>query len=83
VADSVSFIAYVGVQEVGEELHSSRIFPERIFAACYSSALNRTAISGDSGIKVVDMNGFTELTSDTIKLTDAEVGSQMLQAWTA
>ncbi|DAZ95514.1 TPA: LOW QUALITY PROTEIN: hypothetical protein N0F65_001853, partial [Lagenidium giganteum] len=55
-----------------QEIFSGRFFTERIYAASYSSPLNRTAISGDSGIKVIDMSTHTEITSDTIKLTDAE-----------
>lgn len=68
-------LSYVVIyeQEVGEELFSSRYFTDRIFAAAYSPQLNRTAISGDNGIKIVDMGDYKEVLSDTIKLTDAEV----------
>ncbi|KAF1775491.1 WD40-repeat-containing domain [Phytophthora cactorum] len=61
------------IDEVGEELQSHRFFSDRIFTACYSSTLDRVALSGESGIKVVDMNTFTEVAADSIKLSDTEV----------
>jgi WD repeat-containing protein 19 len=39
---------------------------------CYSVALNRTALSGDAGLKIVDMSNFTEIKEDAINLTDSE-----------
>lgn len=71
------------LQEVGEELFSSRYFSERIYAATYSPQLNRTAISGDSGIKVIDMGDYKEVPSDTIKLTDAEENEANSMAFTS
>lgn len=54
-------------------MFSSKFFTERIFSAAYSPVLNRTAISGDSGIKIIDMGDYKEVAGDAIKLTDAEV----------
>ncbi|CAK4086504.1 unnamed protein product [Aphanomyces euteiches] len=61
------------MDEIGEEMFSGRFFSERLYAVAYSSILNRMAVSGESGIKVVDMSTYTEIKSDSIKLTDAEV----------
>ncbi|RLN32585.1 hypothetical protein BBJ28_00018526 [Nothophytophthora sp. Chile5] len=51
---------------------SHRFFSERIFAACYSPSLDCVALSGESGVKVVDMTTFAEVPADTIKLSDTE-----------
>ena len=53
-------------------MYSGKFFTERINKMAYSLSLNRTALAGDSGIKIVDMGDFNEITNDTIKLTDTE-----------
>uniref|UniRef100_H3HC99 Anaphase-promoting complex subunit 4 WD40 domain-containing protein n=1 Tax=Phytophthora ramorum TaxID=164328 RepID=H3HC99_PHYRM len=71
------------IDEVGEELQSHRFFSERIFTACYSQTLDRVALSGESGIKVVDMTSFTEVAADSIKLSDTEENEAHLMNFTA
>ncbi|KAL7680186.1 putative WD repeat-containing protein 19/dyf-2 [Plasmopara halstedii] len=71
------------IDEVGEELQSHRFFLGRIFAACYSSILNRVALSGEGSIKVVDLTTFTEIVADTIKLTDIEEDEAHLMSFTS
>ncbi|KAF1791464.1 WD40/YVTN repeat-like-containing domain [Phytophthora cactorum] len=71
------------IDEVGEELQSHRFFSDRIFTACYSSTLDRVALSGESGIKVVDMNTFTEVAADSIKLSDTEENEAHLMNFTS
>jgi WD repeat-containing protein 19 len=45
--------------------------------------LNRIAISGDSGIKIIDMATHTEITSDSIKLSDAEENEANAMSFTS
>ncbi|ETM43841.1 hypothetical protein L914_10843 [Phytophthora nicotianae] len=71
------------IDEVGEELQSHRFFSDRIFTACYSSTLDRVALSGESGIKVVDMTTFTEVAADFIKLSDTEENEAHLMNFTS
>ncbi|KAG1699797.1 hypothetical protein DVH05_012692 [Phytophthora capsici] len=71
------------IDEVGEELQSHRFFSDRIFTACYSSTLDRVALSGESGIKVVDMTSFTEVAADAIKLSDTEENEAHLMNFTS
>lgn len=71
------------INEVGEELQSHRFFSKRIITACYSSTLDRVAISGESGIKVVDMTTFTEIAADTIRLSDTEENEAHLMNFTS
>ncbi|CAK4724993.1 unnamed protein product [Aphanomyces euteiches] len=70
------------MDEIGEEMFSGRFFSERLYAVAYSSILNRMAVSGESGIKVVDMSTYTEIKSDSIKLTDAEENEANMMAYT-
>ncbi|TMW60429.1 hypothetical protein Poli38472_000471 [Pythium oligandrum] len=70
-------------EEMGEEVFSGRFFTERIYAACYSAALNRAAISGDNGIKVFDLGSQTEITSDAVKLNDAEENEANMMGYTS
>lgn len=39
----------------------------------YSKELNRVALCGDGGIKIVNMTDFSEIKEDCISLVDAEV----------
>ncbi|RHY33017.1 hypothetical protein DYB32_001946 [Aphanomyces invadans] len=70
------------LSEIGEEMFSGRFFSERLYAMCYSPVLNRIAISGESGIKVVDMSNYSEIKADSIKLTDAEDNEANMMAYT-
>ncbi|KAJ0402088.1 hypothetical protein ATCC90586_000273 [Pythium insidiosum] len=85
IAFSEGFLIVISTKmdEVGEEIFSGRFFTDRIFAASFSAALNRVAISGDSGIKIIDMAAQAEVTSDAIKLTDAEENEANMMAYTA
>ncbi|KAG7395718.1 WD repeat-containing protein 19 [Phytophthora boehmeriae] len=71
------------IDEVGEELQSHRFFSERIFTACYSQTLDRVALSGESGIKVVDMTTFSEVPADSIKSSDTEDNEAHLMSFTS
>ncbi|RQM21034.1 hypothetical protein B5M09_000189 [Aphanomyces astaci] len=84
ISFSEGFVICISTQmdEIGEEMFSGRFFSERLYAVCYSPILNRIAISGESGIKVVDMSNYTEIKADAIKLTDAEDNEANLMAYT-
>nr|CCA16506.1 PREDICTED: similar to WD repeat domain 19 putative [Albugo laibachii Nc14] len=71
------------LDEIGEEVFSGRFFSERIYAASYSPILNRTALSGDSGLKVVDMVTNTEIATDTIKLVEADENEANAMSFTS
>ncbi|KAF0696799.1 Aste57867_12461 [Aphanomyces stellatus] len=85
IAFSEGFVICISTQmdEIGEEMFSGRFFTERLYSVCYSPVLNRIAVSGESGIKVVDMATYAEIKSDAVKLTDAEDNEANLMAYTS
>ncbi|OQS06139.1 hypothetical protein THRCLA_01800 [Thraustotheca clavata] len=85
IAFTEGFVICISTQidEIGEELFSGRFFSERLYAVCYSQALNRAAMSGESGIKVIDLTSYAEIKSDAVKLSDAEDNEANAMSFTA
>ncbi|KDO28279.1 hypothetical protein SPRG_06330 [Saprolegnia parasitica CBS 223.65] len=85
LAFSEGFVICISTQidEIGEEQFSGRFFSERTYAVCYSAALNRVAMSGESGIKVIDLGNYTEIKGDAVKLSDAEDNEANLMSFTS
>ncbi|OQR99725.1 hypothetical protein ACHHYP_04614 [Achlya hypogyna] len=85
LAFSEGFVICISTQidEIGEELFSGRFFNERTYAVCYSAALNRVAMSGEAGIKVINLSSYSEIKEDAVKLSDAEDNEANLMSFTS
>ena len=58
------------MREIGEELFSGQFHKSQLTCLAYSSILQRTATSGDGGIKIVDMSEWKEVQGDSLALDD-------------
>ena len=59
-------------EELGEEKLSAQFFNERIISMTVCRDLNRVAICGNGGIKIINVGDFTVVEDDCVKLADAE-----------
>ncbi|PRP88379.1 WD repeat-containing protein 19-like [Planoprotostelium fungivorum] len=67
-------------KEIGQELFSSQFFTGSLTDICFSPTLQKTAICGDSIVKVVNVSSWKTIT-DTFTL-DIEVGACEQLGWT-
>lgn len=58
------------MREIGEELFSGQFHKTQLSCLAYSNILQRTATSGDGGIKIVDMSEWKEVQGDSLALDD-------------
>ena len=69
------------MREIGEELQSMKMFESALTSLCYSPNLNKLAVSGDDGVKLVDMSDWKEMKSDQVRFGQDE-GDVEHMAWT-
>ena len=69
------------MREIGEELQSMKMFESALTSVCYSTALNKLAVSGDDGVKLVDMSDWKEMKTDQVRFGQDE-GDVDSMAWT-
>lgn len=69
-------------QEIGNEIHSLTLFNSTIEAMVVNEELGKLAIAAHGVIKVVNMNDWTEIKSEELKLT-GDVGRITSLVWTS
>jgi WD repeat-containing protein 19 len=76
-------ILSTNMNDVREELYSSRVHPRGLTALAYNSKLKQVASAGPDGVRITEMTTFRELPNEFIPVSHLEGGTISSIGWSA